>query len=236
MVSVEYEYNLPNSFMEDHTFTEGKTRTTTYDGPDKIFLIVDSATGKEYSGPITEEEKADGRPLPLGCEYFEVDCIENPLFCQLRGPVIDEAEEDHSETVIHPLCNPVEGYPNFTYQTPLLPRNIYDKFNTSVNLETRELNMPVYDIHHSVFGRDGDLPDWDYVRRKRNKLLEAADMKLAPDMPESMKAEWLEYRQKLRDFPSVMQEAGNLPWVALRMLPHSPDDLKPTIGDLPQIY
>ena len=107
MISVEYDYAVPNSFMSDHSFSQGKTRTTTYDGPDKIYLIVDE-NGKEHMGPVTAEEKADGRPLPLGCTYHEVDCIENPLFCQLRAPVIDEAEEDHTselsqkQEIMHP--------------------------------------------------------------------------------------------------------------------------------------
>jgi hypothetical protein len=236
MVSVEYEYNLPDSFMADHSFSEGKKRSTTYDGPDKIWLIIDEVTGKETHGPLTAEEKADGRPVPLGSKYHEIDCIENPLFCQLRAPIIDEAEEDHQETVIHPLCNPVEGYPNFTYQTPLLPRNIYDKYNTYIDLATGEPVIPVYDVHHAIFGRDGELPDWDYVRRKRTKLLESCDPKVSEDLPEAVKAPWIEYRQKLRDFPAVMQAAGNLPWVALRMLPQSPDDTKQPLGELPTIY
>lgn len=234
MISVEYEYNLPNSFMADHSFSEGKTRTTTYDGPDKIYLIIENDTGLEHCGPITAQEKADGRPLPLDCHYHEVDCIENPLFCQLRAPVIDEAEEDHTHTVIHPLCVPVEGYPTFTYQEPLLPRNIYDKFNTRKDLETDELIIPVYTVHHSIFGREGELPDWDAVRRKRDTLLHATDSRISPDMPQSLKDQWLDYRQKLRDLPDAL--AANPPWIAIRMMPQSPDDLATPKGELPPVY
>ena len=96
MVQFEYTYDIPNELCVDHTFTDGKTRTATYDGPDKLFFIVNNATGKEELGPITEIEKNDGRPVPDDCRYVEIDCIKNPVLCQLRGPIIDEMEEDHT--------------------------------------------------------------------------------------------------------------------------------------------
>lgn len=234
MVSVEYEYNLPNSFMEDHSFSEGKTRTTTYDGPDKIYLIVEDDTGLEHMGPITAEEKADGRPLPLGCHYVEVDCIENPLFCQLRAPIIDEAEEDHTDVVMHPLTADVPGYPTYTYQEPLLPRNIYDKWNTRVNPDG-SLHIPVYTVVESLFGGSlKELPDWDYVRRKREYDLQASDARVSPDMPQSLKDAWANYRQLLRDLPEALKDVP--PWIAVKMFPRSPDDEKPPKGELPPIY
>ena len=45
-------------------FTDGNTRTTTYDGSDKLFPIVDE-NGREELGPVTEIEKNDGRPVPI---------------------------------------------------------------------------------------------------------------------------------------------------------------------------
>lgn len=234
MISVEYDYDLPNSFQSDHSFSEGKTRTTTYDGPDKIYLIIEDATGKEHMGPITAEEKADGRPLPLGCHYHEVDCIENPLFCQLRAPIIDEAEEDHTDDDIHPDCIPVEGYPSPTVQTPILPRNIYNKLGTYKNMETGELVIPVFTVVDSLFGGSmTEMPDWSYVRRKRDAELGKTDGRISADMPQAMQDEWLAYRQLLRDLPTAL--AANPPWIALKMFPRSPDDVTPPLGSLPKL-
>lgn len=232
MISVEYDYAVPNSFMSDHSFSNGNTRTTTYDGPDKIYLIVDDE-GKEHMGPLTAEEKADGRPLPLGCHYHEVDCIENPLFCQLRAPVIDEAEEDHTSEMVHPDCTPVEGYETVMVQTPILPRNIYDKYNTHVNPDGT-LNIPVFTVVDSLFGGSlQTLPDWEYVRRKRAYELDKTDGRISSDMPQALQDAWMTYRQRLRDLPDAL--AANPPWIAVKMFPLSPDDKQPPKGSLPTI-
>jgi hypothetical protein len=233
MVSVEYEYAVPNQFYTDHSFTQGKKRTTTYDGPDKIYLIVDQVTGKETHGPLTAEEKADGRPVPVGSMYYEVDCIENPLFCQFRAPIIDEAEEDHSHVVSHPDSPNIAGYKQLTYQEPLLPRNIYDKYNTRVNLETGELTIPVYTPLEALFG--GAMREdvtWDYIRRKRGSELERCDMNVGGDIPMSVQQPWLDYRQLLRDLPTAL--AGVPPAIVLRMFPAHPHENRPNQGDFAQ--
>ena len=93
-IRVEYDLALPNSFLVDHGTSDGNTRTSVYDGPDKIYLQI-GADGREVAGPLTEDDIADGRPMPGDCvDWFEVDCATNPLICQLRGPVIDELAED----------------------------------------------------------------------------------------------------------------------------------------------
>jgi len=233
MVSVEYEYALPNQFYTDHSFTQGKKRTTTYDGPDKIYLIVDQVTGEETHGPLTAEEKTDGRPVPLGSMYYEVDCIENPLFCQLRGHIIDEAEEDHTHTVIHPDSPDIPGYKQLTYQEPLLVRNIYDKYCTKVNLETGELHIPVYTPLESLFGHGmKEEVTWDYIRRKRAMELKNSDMNVGGDIPMSVQQPWLEYRQLLRDLPEKLKDIP--PAIVLRMFPPHPDEGKMPQGEYTQ--
>ena len=233
MVSVEYEYNVPNQFYTDHSFSQGKKRTTTYDGPDKIYLIVDEITGEETHGPLTAEEKADGRPLPLGSRYYEIDCVENPLFCQLRGHVIDEAEDDHTHTVAHPDSPDIPGYKQLTYQEPLLVRNIYDKWNTKLNLETGEITIPVYTPLESLFG--GAMKEevtWDYIRRKRDYELKATDGMVNLDTPKKLADVWLDYRKRLRDLQEVLKDIP--PAIVLSMFPEHPDDGKPTQGEYSQ--
>lgn len=222
LIEVDYEFNLPNDYMVDHNQDQGKTRTTTYDGPDKLFLIIDNETGKEAMGPITAEEKADGRPVPEGCRYVEVDCIENPLLCQLRGPVIDEAEEDYTEEVFHPQSPEITGYDRFSYQLPLQPRDVYNGLDITVDLNNN-IDIPVRSVTDVFLGEDaGDLPDWNFVRKHRDMLLKNSDSELADDMPESLKTEWRKYRQLLRDLPTVMQENNVPPHVSLFMFPKVP--------------
>ena len=72
-----------------------------------------------------------------------------------------------------------------------------------------------------------ELPDWEFVRKRRDKMLASADGRVSEDMPDSLKQQWFTYRQRLRDLPSVMQ-ANNVPaHIALMMFPEDPDSLLP---------
>lgn len=232
LISVDYEYNLPNEFMVDHSFSEGKTRETTYDGPDRIFLIVNNETGKEEFGPVTPEDLADGRPLPLGCRYVEVDCTENPLVCQLRAPIIDEAEDEHTSSYAHPESPLVEGYPQYIVQLPILVRNVYDRYNLVVNPDDT-ITVPTYTVNDALFGKDAfpSLPGWDYIRMKRNAEIAKSDGKIGEDTPQAVKDKWLAYRQLLRDLPQALADVP--PWIVVKMFPLDPDnqELPPDSND-----
>ena len=43
----------------------------------------------------------------------------------------------------------------------------------------------------------------DEMREERNKLLKDSDYTVLPDFPISDRQAWLDYREQLRDFPSV---------------------------------
>ena len=53
IISQGWQLPLPNSFLVDHSFSDGKQRDQTYDGPDKIYLQI-GADGAEKYGPLTE--------------------------------------------------------------------------------------------------------------------------------------------------------------------------------------
>lgn len=232
MISVEYEYNLPNDYLVDHKQTLGKKRKTTYDGPDRIFLIVDNETNKEDFGPVTPEDLADGRPLPQGCRYVEIDCATNPLICQLRGPVIDELEEEIDESLIefHPDSPDIPGYKRIRRPAPILPKDVYNKYDLIIDSKNN-ITLKTRSVKDVLFGEgafnkmpEGWLPDWDFVRKHRDHELQKTDGRISIDMPESIKAKWQEYRQLLRDLPAVMQ-ANNVPaHIALLMFPDDPDN------------
>lgn len=232
MISVDYTFNLPNEYCVDHEQTDGKTRTATYDGPDVLYLIIDNETGKEAFGPITELEKRDGRPCPEGCRYVEVDCIENPLIAQLRSPVIDEAEEDYTDAVRPPGVVEIEGYKVFEYQIPLQPKDVYDPLSIHVDDEDN-ITVEKRTVEWAIMGIDGRLPTWDDVRAKRATMLKASDSEITDDMPEDLRARWMDYRQKLRDWPGVMEAAGVPPQFAYHMGPIDPaSELDPLTGEL----
>ena len=79
IISQGWQLSLPNSFLVDHSFSDGKQRDQTYDGPDKIWLQI-GADGKEKYGPLTEDDIADGRPKPADVvQWYEVDCARSNL-------------------------------------------------------------------------------------------------------------------------------------------------------------
>jgi hypothetical protein len=45
--------------------------------------------------------------------------------------------------------------------------------------------------------------DWDDVINGRNGALISSDGKISPDMPDSVKQPWIDYRQALRDLPAT---------------------------------
>lgn len=223
-IHLEYELVLPNDFLIDHDTTEGKTRTTTYDGPDKIYLQI-GEDGTEVHGPLTEDNIMDGRPMPADVvEWFEVDCTENPLVCQLRGPIDNSKQEEYTGTVLVSSKTPeIEGYPQFSYNTPLMPSDIYDKYKLRV--VDGEVVIPRFSVTEKLLDRKDDLT-WEEIRRKRDDILSSTDGKVTEDMPEDLKTEWKAYRQLLRDMPATLQDAGVEPNWAFYMFPDSPDALK----------
>ena len=219
-ISVEFDLSLPNSFLVDHSQTEGKTRKFTYHGPDKIWLQI-GEDDTETHGPLTAEDIADGRPVPADVvEWLEVDCTTNPLICQLRGPIIDELQEERDgEEVPHPGSPLIEGYPQLKYQLPLMPDDIYDR--RSVKLVDGTLTVREWAVAEKLLDKQEFLT-WDDVRKHRNQLLEGSDSRVTTDMPTELQDAWKAYRQKLRDLPAVMEAAGVEPSVAFYMFPDQP--------------
>jgi hypothetical protein len=70
----------------------------------------------------------------------------------------------------------------------------YDLARVSFSLEAGQWNTPPY-LESPIA--------WSDVINSRNAKLTASDGRIAPDMPENLKAMWIEYRQKLRDLPAL---------------------------------
>jgi len=239
IISQGWQLSLPNSFLVDHSFSDGKQRDQTYDGPDKIYLQI-GADGTEKYGPLTEDDIADGRPKPVDVvQWYEVDCARSnlhTLICQLRGPVVDEKEEDRnvdpSLVVNHPGSPDLtaDGYDRFTYSSVLFPDDIYNFESIVVSnpgsAGPDDITISPFTAKEKLNGADEDKT-WDMVRKHRNDELERSDSMIAEDMPDSMKTQLKAYRQVLRDLPAKMQAASVEPNIADMMFPMNPLHVDP---------
>ena len=153
-------------------------------------------------------------------EWFEVDCNEYPLICQLRAGIINELQEDPTGSEYHPDSPEIEGYDRYSYSTPLMPADVFDKWDLTVvdGVPT----VPAYSVYKKLLDREEPLT-WNDVRKHRDKILKTSDTEIAEDMPEELKQKWMAYRQILRDLPSTLEAAGVPPTIAYFMFPNVPD-------------
>ena len=234
-----WQLSLPNDFLTDHSFSDGKYRDQTYDGPDKIYLQI-GADGKELYGPLTEDDIADGRPKPADVvQWYEVDCARSnlhTLICQLRGPDVDEKEESRDipldEVTVLPGSPDLtaDGYPQFTYSNVLFPDDIYDFESITVanpgSAGPDDITINAFTAKEKLNGANEDKT-WDMVRKHRNDELERSDSGIAEDMPDDMKTKLKTFRQQLRDLPNKMAAAGVDPNIADMMFPMNPLHVDP---------
>jgi hypothetical protein len=60
-----------------------------------------------------------------------------------------------------------------------------------------------------------DIPDewvWERLRARRNALLTACDWTVLPDQPPARSADWITYRQALRDLPDTTSDPREAVW------------------------
>ncbi len=152
-----FTYDLADTYLAQ-TNEQGKQGSWMYEGPDKIWVYVDAATGKlENTGFKREEEDGPNLPVWEGMNLVEVDCGVNPLFCTLIGASV-----------------PVEGgsLPQYTQELP--NGNTYTRPMDPMPDHTFEINDAVYDEASKT---------WSYSWKKPwvtwEKLLEFRDTRLA---------------------------------------------------------
>ena len=220
IVSKTFTYSLPNEFLVDHAFSQGKTREYTYWGPEKLYLQISNETQEETHGPLTEEDRADGRPIPADCYLFEINVNDYPLIMQLRAPIVNEKQEErHTGEVFHPQSPEIEGYRRFSYTTPLMPDDIFNKH--SIKIVNNIPSIQPFSVNFKLLGNENDI-NWDNIRDQRNSMLEGSDAQVAEDMPQAVKDTFILYRQRLRDLPAVMQAHNVPPVIARQMFPDHP--------------
>lgn len=92
----------------------------------------------------------------------------------------------------------------------------YVAFLTGLNRDQKDLEL--IDGELTLVDRK-ETVSWEYIRAKRNKLLNNSDFKIMPDYPSDKEA-WMKYRQELRDLPQTYTDPNEVVW------PISPDESK----------
>lgn len=185
--TVNFNYKIEDE-LYSQTDTQGKTLPATYTGPDRIWVFVDSESGKRIPGNRFYTTADDGPdiPTPAGELKVEIVAAENPLVISTiygRGCTFPG------------LVGKTETLPNG--QVHLIPQqDIYHTYDTNeltYNAVSKTWTMPY----------SPSPTTWDDILNVRNAKLTASDGRIAPDMPAGLKAAWTEYRQKLRDLPTT---------------------------------
>lgn len=226
-ISVEFTYPIPDTYKSDQ-FTQNKTGTFTYVGPEFLTFEVDNVTGEETGWCLWEEKDLE-RPTPVGVTRVTVDCKEQPLLCEIAN---DSGSND--QTIFRRnrswsiLWQAPEGYTSTEQPDEYEPKDIFDEIGITYDFDDGEFNIPI-----RTFEREGSNLSltWDELKGVRNDLLEGTDGKIAADTPEAVRTVWTAYRQKLRDLPQAMQDAGYEPWQAAQMFPPMPADMADPADD-----
>ena len=183
-------YSIP-----DHLYslenTLGKTSTQLYEGPEEIVMWLDKETG--YLMECYAPEDEPDRPLPLNLKR-EILKADSDINCCKIGLIYGGLEKPKIYEV---SVGPVDQ-PNATVVDPSDIRIVYDKASVTVD----------YTAPLQFFEYKRDRSD-EWLRSVRNSKLAASDGKIAPDMPEALRQQWLDYRQKLRDLPDDWLEVPN---------------------------
>lgn len=187
MKKMTLEYDLPDVRFGTVS-TLGKTSTQEYNGVESLVLWVNKSDGVIENSFDPENVSEQPLPLHLKQEVLLADTMENTIKIGLLFGGLEPTK--FYEVSVGP-----SGQPNALVADPT---DIRDVFSENDILE--DYKKPL------VFKTDLDRQEhgsltWDFIRGQRNTRLDNSDAKLAIDMPESLKEEWVTYRNELRNMP-----------------------------------
>ena len=178
-------YDLPDEFEQAvPTKALGKTSTQSYDGPSTLILWIDKET-KDIEQTWDKDDYTD-QPVPLNLEVKELNADTDENAIKIGILFGGFAERKLYEVAVGPVEDD-----NAVIVDPSDPRMIFSE-NDIIDDYTKPL------VFRTDFRRQTD----EFIREERNAKLKQSDGRIADDMPESVKAEWMAYRQKLRDIPA----------------------------------
>lgn len=199
-----FTYPVPDEYLYQ-TSALNKTNTWTYRGPSKLWMWVDTATGKPVSAfHVTEAENGQDFPSQAGQTKVYVDPKRDPEIASIIYNRIDYGTLGKNEETLP------DGS-KYSSPNPLPPDHTYEFSDCVYNTATQAWVKP--------FPWKKPHMTWDLLKQARNGLLQASDAAMAKYMTEEKKAEWEAYRQTLRDITTVFD--GVDPWKV--PFPRDPD-------------
>ena len=227
-IEKQFTYPVWDKWREN-SFTEGRTATHTYKGPEFLtFEICHDKNSDDYGkecGWCMWEKRDLERPAGEDITRITVDCKENPLLCEIAN---DEGREDmvamRRGREWKVLWDAPDGFQDVEYTDELEPRDVYDEQNITYDFDKEEFVIGIHDWEAT--GVKKDLT-WAQVRDVRDAALHETDAKVGmDDAPAEIIDGWKGYRQNLRDLPSAMQAKGYEPWQVVQMFPVMPKDMR----------
>ena len=227
-IEKQFTYPVWDKWREN-SFTEGRTATHTYKGPEFLtFEICHDKNSDDYGkecGWCMWEKRDLERPAGEDITRITVDCKENPLLCEIAN---DEGREDmvamRRGREWKVLWDAPEGFQDVEYTDELEPRDVYDEQNITYDFDKKEFVIAIHDWEATGVKRD---LTWAQVRDVRDAALHETDAKVGmDDAPAEIIDGWKGYRQNLRDLPSAMQAKGYEPWQVVQMFPVMPKDMR----------
>jgi len=208
-ITKDFTYDIPDSYLAQ-TNTQGKTATWTYQGPSRMWIHADTATGKIMPTPVYLDEHEGeliGDPGPH-LKKILVDANVDTLLAALihdetdiHHPDFPKTQETLPDGHVHIMHDPQS--PSHTYETSEIT---YDFTNNKWNtpFPWRKPHQTMADVMHA---RNSRLKHSDNIMHQL--IAQGKDT-----------SEWVEYRQKLRDYPALMQGVDPWKW----KFPDAPDD------------
>lgn len=222
-------YPCPTEWM-GQTQSTTKAGVSTYNGPAKLLTWwhTDQASrGTNCVRVVPTDSKEAECPTELGCVAVELDPQKYPLHAlDLWGCAWGP---EHIEV----QCGPSSD-PNPEIADPNHFTEVFDLNSFYYDTATNEWSTPQFSVEQISDDGTGESPSfgWKSVRKVRDAMLQSTDQKIsAPDIPDSLKQPWLDYRQKLRDIPADWAGIGTV--TCLIAWPKEPDAENKTYGALP---
>ncbi len=197
IITKTFSYPLPDDYLY-LTNSQNKTGSYTYTGPDKVWVFINNETKKLDSG-LHYTERDDGEDIPTPAGYTKV-CVDANTDPEILS-ILWQGDNDYSR-----LPTKVENLPDgstYTRPDPTPPDHTFELMDCEYDLEAKAWKKPLpWKKPHM---------DWDGIRKGREGLLRESDLILSTKvLTDEQKAQLEEYRQKLRDIPSLFE--GIDPW------------------------
>lgn len=202
-IKLEVLYPVPTEYMGDEQDND-EVGIATYVGPRYLRTRWSTDGSNLTSHGVWDWEDPSGfMPCPIDCTEVKLDAQQYPIHATvLWGPRYPGERMDV-------VCGPSSD-PNPNICDPYYICEALEPSSCHYDVNTNSWSTPAF--RSLIPGNN----DWASVRYHRDNLLTESDNQMPPeDAPESLKAEWRAYRQKLRDMPSDWAGVGTSTYLVM---------------------